>query len=75
MTEKEMTDEEFKKQVLTCFSKMDVDCSNIQSDFDYLKISVVLLAEMVGVDPDELHEKAMHIHKVRFLEKLKEKGE
>ena len=75
MINKKMTDEEFKKQVLSLLSELEGIASGCQRDFEFLQISLMIIADTIGVDPDELAEKTKQVHTYRALKRLEEKGE
>ena len=75
MTNKKMTDEEFRNQVLSLLSELEETASGCQRDYELLQISLMIIADKIGVDPDELAEKTKQVHTYRALKRLEEKGE
>ena len=75
MTDKKMTDEEFKDELLSALSELHGEIVGFQDDLDVLRIALVLMANVSDVDPKELFKNAKQIQTLNALERLEEKEE
>ena len=73
MTNKKMTDEEFRNQVLSSLSELNEISNNCLIDFEHLQISLMIIADHIDIDPDELIEKTKQVYTFRVLTRLEEK--
>ena len=73
MTDKKMTDEEFRNQVLSSLSELNEISNNCLIDFEHLQISVMIIADHIDMDPAELAEKTKQVYTFRVLTRLEEK--
>ena len=74
MTNKKMTDEEFRNQVLSSLSELNEISNNCLIDFEHLQISLMIIADHIDMDPAELAEKTKQVYTYRALKRLEEKG-
>ena len=73
MTNKKMTDEEFRNQVLSSLSELNEISNNCLIDFEHLQISLMIIADHIDMDPAELAEKTKQVYTFRVLTRLEEK--
>ena len=73
MTNKKMTDEEFRNQVLSSLSELNEISNNCLIDFEHLQISLMIIADHIDMDPAELAEKTKQVYTYRALKRLEEK--
>ena len=73
MTNKKMTDEEFRNQVLSSLSELNEISNNCLIDFEHLQISLMIIADHIDMDIDELIEKTKQVYTFRVLTRLEEK--
>ena len=73
MINKKMTDEEFRNQVLSSLSELNEISNNCLIDFEHLQISLMIIADHIDMDIDELIEKTKQVYTFRVLTRLEEK--
>ena len=73
MTNKKMTDEEFRNQVLSSLSELNEISNNCLIDFEHLQISLMIIADHIDMDIAELAEKTKQVYTFRVLTRLEEK--
>lgn len=75
MTDKKMTDEEFRDAMLSCLSELKQVVNSFQDDLGVLRVALILMASKNGIDPEKLFNHARQLQTLNALEKLEEKGE
>ena len=73
MTDKKMTDAEFRNQVLSSLSELNEISNNCLIDFEHLQISLMIIADHIDMDIAELAEKTKQVYTFRVLTRLEEK--
>ena len=75
MTNKKMTDEEFRDAMLSSLSELHQEVNRFQDDLDVLRVALILMASKNGIDPKKLFNDAKQLQTLNALERLEEKGE
>ena len=73
MTNKKMTDEEFRDAMLSSLSELNEISNKCLIDFEHLQISLMIIADHIDMDIDELIEKTKQVYTFRVLTRLEEK--
>ena len=74
MTNKKMTDEEFRDAMLSSLSELHQVVNSFQDDLDVLRVALILMASKNGIDSEQLFIHARQLQTLNVLEKLEEKG-
>ena len=75
MTNKKMTDEEFRDAMLSSLSELHQEVNRFQDDLDVLRVALILMASKNGIDSEQLFIHARQLQTLNVLEKLEKKGE
>ena len=74
MTDKKMTDAEFRDAMLSSLSELHQVVNSFQDDLDVLRVALILMASKNGIDSEQLFNHARQLQTLNALEKLEEKG-
>ena len=74
MTDKKMTDEEFRDAMLSSLSELQQVVNSFQDDLDVLRVALILMASKNSIDSEQLFIHARQLQTLNVLEKLEEKG-
>ena len=75
MTDKKMTDAEFRDAMLSSLSELHQVVNSFQDDLDVLRVALILMASKNGIDSEQLFIHARQLQTLNVLEKLEKKGE
>ena len=75
MTDKKMTDAEFRDAMLSSLTELHEQLMGFNDDLDVLKIACIIMANMNSVNFTDLLKQAKRIHTLNALENLAEKGQ
>ena len=75
MTNKKMTDDEFRDVMLTSLSELHQEVMRFSVDLDVLKVAFILMSSKNGIDPEQLLNDAKYFQAMNALENSAEKGE
>ena len=75
MTDKKMTDAEFRDAMLSSLSELHQVVNSFQDDLDVLRAALILMASKNGIDSEQLFIHARQLQTLNVLEKLEKKGE
>ena len=75
MTDKKMTDAEFRDAMLSSLSELHQVVNSFQDDLDVLRVALILMAEKNGIDSEQLFNHARQLQTLNALERLEKKGE
>ena len=75
MTDKKMTDAEFRDAMLSSLSELHEEITGFQDDLDVLRVALILMASKNGIDSEQLFNHARQLQTLNALERLEKKGE
>ena len=75
MTDKKMTDAEFRDAMLSSLSELHQVVNSFQDDLDVLRVALILMASKNGIDSEQLFNHARQLQTLNALERLEKKGE